>query len=218
MESLNSNRNAILFSIGASLFYAVSSMSMTISNKMLVSPQTYNFQYSIALTLYQNIFALFLLFSAGQMGYVNLEWKWEIAKRWIPVNVVFLSMLVTGQISLFYLSVAMVTVFKNLATIGTTIGDFVFQGNPITPLIAASLITMLLGSIAAGFFDLEFSLQGYIWMGLNCVSTSSYVLLSKAVLKDTSATDGSLYNNTISIPILLVWLFIQNNTAQIMSQ
>eukprot|EP01088_Endostelium_zonatum_P020266 TRINITY_DN7385_c0_g1_i2.p1 TRINITY_DN7385_c0_g1~~TRINITY_DN7385_c0_g1_i2.p1 ORF type:complete len:328 (-),score=38.32 TRINITY_DN7385_c0_g1_i2:19-1002(-) len=201
----------------ACLCYAITSMMMTLVNKTLVSRTFYGFPSSELLILYQNSFAILLVLSSAVLGQVEIKWKWSLAKRWIPINIIFLLMLITGQVSLAYLSVAMVTIFKNFSTIGTTIGDWLIQGNPLTPLIFSSLIVMFSGSVAAGIFDLEFSKDGYLWMGANCVLTAAYVLSSKIVLGSVSSTDAALYNNTFSIPILILWLLYQNRFPEILS-
>ena len=46
----------------------------------------------------------------------------------------------------------------------------------ISYLEITSIIIMTLGAILASANDLEFDAMGYLWMSLNCLCTSGYVL------------------------------------------
>jgi GDP-mannose transporter len=48
------------------------------------------------------------------------------AKAWLPVNLLFIGMLCSGLISFVYVSVPMITIFKNLTNLITVAGDWYF--------------------------------------------------------------------------------------------
>jgi drug/metabolite transporter (DMT)-like permease len=76
--------------------------------------------------------------------------------------------------SLQFLSVPLVTIFKNVTNIIILAGDWYFFGQPTSLPIVLSLLLMLSGAVMAGVADIAFSLPGYIWMALNCVCTAAY--------------------------------------------
>eukprot|EP01052_Picozoa_sp_SAG31_P042303 SAG31_NODE_6679_length_1927_cov_1.693107_3_plen_121_part_00 len=96
--------------------YSSCSISMILANKMLLS--TYNFQYPIMLLLIQNLIAVILVSVAKEcVRAVKYDsFKARVALEWLPVNLAFIAMLMTGFLSLKYLSVPMVrtVTFSNL--------------------------------------------------------------------------------------------------------
>jgi drug/metabolite transporter (DMT)-like permease len=76
--------------------------------------------------------------------------------------------------SLQYLSVPLVTIFKNVTNIIILVGDWYFFKQPTSAPIVLSLLLMLAGAVMAGFADIAFSAVGYTWMALNCLATASY--------------------------------------------
>ncbi len=74
------------------------------------------------------------------------------------------------------LSIPMVTIFKNMTTALVTFGDNVIFGEQLTSGILTSVIIMVFGSIVAGFSDLEFNFEGYVWMIFNCVISAAYIV------------------------------------------
>jgi GDP-mannose transporter len=102
----------------------------------------------------------------------------------------------------------MVTVFKNIANVGTTAGDFFFFGSRPEFLVLVALAVMLLGAVAAAAKDVTFSVVGLVWMVANAASTSAYVLYMRyATTKKDSAKlskFGMVYvNNLLAIFFLL---------------
>ena len=51
---------------------------------------------------------------------------------WLPVNLLFCAMLMTGFLSLKALAVPMVTIFKNLTNVVILAGDWYFHGASIS--------------------------------------------------------------------------------------
>ena len=51
---------------------------------------------------------------------------------WLPVNLLFCAMLMTGFLSLKALAVPMVTIFKNLTNVVILTGDWYFHGATIS--------------------------------------------------------------------------------------
>lgn len=79
--------------------------------------------------------AIVALFIARKMfpGIVKFtRFRWAVALDWLPVNLLFIGMLMTGFLSLKALAVPMVTIFKNLTNIVILTGDWYFHGASIS--------------------------------------------------------------------------------------
>jgi GDP-mannose transporter len=183
-------------------------MSMTLTNKAVLS--SFNFGYPFTLLLWQNLFSVSFVVVGQWLGVLKAEsLEMGKVKRWIPVNLLFIAMLVTHSLSLSRLSVPMVTVFKNLSTIAVAIGDSIMLGQEVTPLMYLSSLLMVVGSVVAGWTDLEFDFLGYQWMVLNAIMSAAYLLYLKYLTKTMPMSEFGMvrYNNALSIPIALAWCF-----------
>lgn len=68
---------------------------------------------------------------AKLMDWVNYpSFSLEVAKSWVPLNLLFIGMLYTGFMSLVHASIPMVTIFKNLTNVITVAGDGYFFNEP----------------------------------------------------------------------------------------
>lgn len=139
---------------------------------------------------------------AGKVSYP--DFNKETAMKWMPVNVFFVLMLVTGFMSLKYVHVPMVTIFKNLTNILIVAGDWYFYKEPVTGLIVSSFLIMLLGALLAAVNDIEFSAVGYFWMSLNCIFTAAYVLYMRLATQTIRLSKFGMvyYNNLLSLALL----------------
>jgi len=118
----------------------MTSMATTLSNKAVIN--FYGFDYPLFLTAFQNSFVVVFVLLLHQWGSISVE-ALESRKvhAWLPLNVCFVLMLVTSQLSLGLISVAMVTVFKNFTTITITLGDRIFfSTRSLCPLLGRSVL------------------------------------------------------------------------------
>lgn len=146
-----------------------------------------------------------------------------IGRPRLPVDIFFVVMLSTSFEAMRWLSVPMITVFKQLANLLTAMGEWYLFGKTVTNGVLLAFGVMIFGTILATANDLEFSLAGYCWQMANCVSTSGYVLYLKhatqsidmskfgvrrCALRDSLDDASSLpwqmvfYNNLLSLPLL----------------
>ena len=131
------------------------------------------------------------------------------------------------MISLHYVNVPMVTVFKNLTNILIACGDGIFHGstdNFTNPLILLSFLLTAVGAILASYGDLEFNWSGYSIMIMNCFFSAGYVIqlksstkhLNQLFLNDNNPSSssrvstviGAYYNNLLSLPILFLLVLL----------
>ncbi|EAQ90931.1 hypothetical protein CHGG_02866 [Chaetomium globosum CBS 148.51] len=196
---------------GASIIaYCLSSISMTVVNKYVVSGESWNLNF---------------FYLGVQTGLIkNLApFDSNKAKRWFPVSLLLVSMIYTGANALQYLSVPVYTIFKNLTIIVIAYGEVLWFGGSVTPLMLLSFGLMVLSSVVAAWADIQAAIDGvghsaetsaalatlnagYAWMGLNVVCTSSYLLGMRKVIKKMNFKDydSMFYNNLLTIPVLVV--------------
>ncbi|KAL9663233.1 hypothetical protein QQ045_028072 [Rhodiola kirilowii] len=200
------------------LAYCVSSCSMILVNKFVLS--SYGFNAGISLMLYQNFVSVVIVSTLSFFGVVSTEpLTWKLIKVWLPVNVIFVGMLVTSMFSLKYINVAMVTVLKNVTNVITALGEmYLFQKHHESKVWAA-LFLMIISAISGGITDLSFHAVGYAWQIANCFLTASYSLTlrrvmdtAKQVTKSGNLNEFSmvLLNNTLSLPLGIVLIFTFN--------
>jgi GDP-mannose transporter len=161
---------------------------------------------NILLVVFQAIVAVICVDLCKRVGWVEYpNFNFETAKQWAPVNIFFCLMLFTGMASLQYNSVPMVTIFKNVTNITTSIGDFYFFGSKSETLVVVAFAIMLSGAIAAAWNDIEIEPKGIFWMTCNCLTTSGYVLYMKFATKHVKlSTFGMVfYNNLLCVCFLL---------------
>jgi len=189
----------------ASILYICTSVSMIIVNKLILS--TFAFNYPMVLLLHQNIMTVNSLYVAQRLGMLNYE-PLDRARviGWLPVDLFFIAMLLTGFYSLQLLSVPMQTIFKMTNNVFIAMGDTLLFGNFPSQGVIYSLAILLLAAVLAGLSDLEYNPKGYLWTFVNCFFSTSFVLYTQIASSKTKlGIWGKVYyNNVIGIPLVLV--------------
>lgn len=197
--------------------YCISSCSMILVNKYVLSG--YDFNAGISLMLYQNLVSVVIVSVLSMLGVVSTEpLTWRLIRVWLPVNAIFVGMLVTSIFSLKYINVAMVTVLKNVTNVLTAIGETYLFNKHHGNRVWAALGLMIISAISGGVTDLQFHAVGYAWQIMNCFLTASYSLTlrrvmdtAKLVTKSGNLNEFSmvLLNNILSLPlgVLLILAF-----------
>jgi len=177
------------------LAYSACSLSTVLLNKVLMSSfdsrGISRATYSLSLLSCQNAIAVGTLLLCSKGGLVALSIPPSSAVlRWLPVNMLFVSMLFSGFVSLGHNGVTMVTLFKNLTNILTSVGSYMLFGEKIGWPVVLALAIMLLGALMSAWHDLHFSAVGGGCMLANCASTCAYVLYLRKVTTDPTMTLG----------------------------
>jgi len=107
-------------------------------------------------------------------------------------------------------TVPMVTVFKNIANILITGGDFFFFGNQSENLVLVAFVIMLSGAVAPAWKNISITVMGIFCMTANCVATASYVLHMKFATQHVKLSKfGMVYvNNVLCVAFLLPAAFL----------
>ncbi|XP_058185978.1 GDP-mannose transporter GONST1 isoform X1 [Rhododendron vialii] len=198
--------------------YCISSCSMILVNKYVLS--SYDFNAGISLMLYQNLVSVVIVSLLSVFGLITTEpLTWRLIKVWFPVNVIFVGMLVTSMFSLKYINVAMVTVLKNVTNVITAVGEMYLFSKHHDNRVWAALFLMIISAVSGGITDLSFHAVGYAWQITNCFLTASYSLTLRRVMDTAKQVTRSgnlsefsmvLLNNTLSLPLGVILIFIFN--------
>ncbi|OIT02269.1 PREDICTED: GDP-mannose transporter GONST2-like [Nicotiana attenuata] len=196
--------------------YCLSSCCMILLNKIVLS--SYSFNAGISLMFYQNLISTLIVCILGCSGAVTVEkLNWKLIKVWIPVNLIFIGMLVSGMYSLKYINIAMVTILKNVTNILTATGELYIFGKRQNQKVWTAMFLMIISAISGGITDLSFDGTGYAWQSVNCILTAGYSLTLRHVMdrakqftKSGSLNEVSmvLLNNGISIPFAIGLIFL----------
>mgnify|MGYP000085437817 CR=1 FL=1 len=112
--------------------YACCSIGMVLANKaisMSLEPEAREHIPAIGCVMYQALVAVICVEFAKAMKWVDYpNFQSDVAKAWLPCNVLFVSMLCTGFLALRFVSVPMVTIFKNMSNLITVTGDYFIFG------------------------------------------------------------------------------------------
>ncbi|KAI8901365.1 hypothetical protein BC833DRAFT_577911 [Globomyces pollinis-pini] len=130
-------------------------------------------------------------------------------------------MVYTGTKTLEYISIPILTIFKNITIILIAYLEYLFLNQRINNMIWISFILIVLSSIMGGYGDtLTVTIQsnlfiGYTWMFFNCCSTAFFTVYMKYKLKSVQFKDFDTvyFNNVLAIPLLLL-LSLMNERDQ----
>ncbi|KAF1894816.1 hypothetical protein Lal_00028259 [Lupinus albus] len=196
--------------------YCISSCSMIMLNKIVLS--SFNFNAGISLMFYQNFISTLVVVLLALSGRISVEkLNWKLVRVWIPVNVIFIGMLVSGMYSLKYINIAMVTILKNVTNIITAIGELYLYRKHQNSKVWTAMFLMIISAVSGGITDLSFDAIGYGWQISNCVLTASYSLTLRWVMDEAkkSTKSGSLnevsmvlLNNLLSLPFAIILILI----------
>ncbi|RAK72472.1 GDP-mannose transporter [Aspergillus fijiensis CBS 313.89] len=201
------------------LAYCGSSILMTVMNKYVLSGTDFNLNFF--LLCIQSVVCIVAIQTCKACGIITYrDFSADEARKWFPITLLLIGMIYTGSKALQFLSIPVYTIFKNLTIILIAYGEVLWFGGSVTGLTLFSFGLMVLSSLIAAWADIKHAVEsssdatttvstlnaGYIWMLINCLCTSSYVLGMRKRIKLTNFKDFDtmFYNNLLSIPVLIV--------------
>jgi GDP-mannose transporter len=191
------------------IVYSISGVLLTLVNKIAIRL----FPYACLLIIVQNFMTVVLLIAGSALFKDTLGTlpclTWALVRRWVPLSVLFVAMLVSSLLALKDVSPVTLVVLRNLTTLVVAIGEWRFLGARFSSQALATLLGMLFGAVIYGASDLSFHARGYAWVGFNILASSLYQIYVKMLAKDSALTPlGMSYiNNMVSIPILALCSF-----------
>ena len=200
--------------------YCVASSSMTILNKAAI--KAFNFPFWLC-TL-QNLATLAVLgviVAIAPKGHaifgLRVKYSNKVVLTWTPAAILFCTMLVSAMSAMQTMSVTTVLVTRSLTPLVTLILESRILGVTASPRIWISLISILGGSVFYCLAEIEGTLVGYMWLGINLIAAAAYHVYVKKVINDLnlSTMDMVLYNNLMSIPLLVAIGIVADDTRHL---
>jgi len=202
--------------------YATSSAYMTLAQKYVV--MSLRDVKSIFL-FYQNFAALFL-FIPAYLGWLERFritrydfWDTKVALRVLPLGITYTIMLYSSNYALSLLSVPMVSVLKNLGPILITVTESWMDKHPLSTWTLVSMGMLVLGSMVAGYNDLQYDTLGYLAMFFNVSTNLCHVQLTKYIQKTGGIKkEVVLHYQSVFMCIFLIPLLMGQNVPLIISK
>ncbi|CAM9733180.1 unnamed protein product [Choristocarpus tenellus] len=187
------------------LAYSACSISMVLGNKALA---TYGVDVHLLPVVFQCFFAMVmtkLLSAVGIPGLHAEAMNLKTAVSWLPINVLFCSMLFTSFMALKWIEIPMFQVFKTSTVVWVTILEFLLFGGKVNAHCCAALTLIVVG--AAGTVVTGIDLRngwGLFWMVANVFSTASYIIYLKFATRFIKLSRLGMvkYNNTLGVLLL----------------
>ncbi|KAJ5223465.1 hypothetical protein N7468_008007 [Penicillium chermesinum] len=190
----------------AVLAYCLSSISMTLVNKFVSLKDALEYANPNIAKSFIGTVAIVLCKKTGLIPNAAL-FDFKKAQTWLPVSILLVGMIYTGNKALQFLSVPVYTIFKNLTIIVIAYGEVLFLRRH--SVVAAWADIKHVTTATAGGDSTAAALSvlnaGYAWMGMNVIFSASYTLGIRKVIKKTNFDnwDVMFYNNLLSVPILM---------------
>ena len=211
--------------VAAGAAYCLASGSMIMMNKAVLS--SFDVDAPTTMLLFQTVSSFVLVVACHFLGVVQLQaFNTDIVRIWLPVNVLFVGMILSGFWSLKYLGVGIVSVLKNLTNFITITADIKLYGRKYSSGVWVSLGLIFLSAICGASTDRAFSFPGYMWQLVNCILTASYSLYLKQVMEKIPEVNGGkkldefgmvFYNNMLASPLIAVLAMSQGEWPRVFS-
>ena len=188
----------------AAAWFAASSIGMMTGNKVA----TNHLPLPSTLVILQAVATCVPLAMNSEV--LGLEKK--LCMKWLPVAALFSLMLFTSMQSFLYCTVSTILVFRNVATICSTVVEFLVRGKRASVNIVLSELTIIAGCIIYGWGQLGINWWGFFWIMLNVAAQVAYGNLVKvylSTLKDAKGQDlnkytCAYYNNLLCLPFFMI--------------
>ncbi len=195
--------------ICTALFYAISSLLITVVNKsVLTGYQFPSFQF---LAFSQMLTTIVVLYAVKQLGYIKFpDFHFGIFYQLFPLPFLYVGNTVFGLGSTQNLSLPMFTMLRRVSIFMTMVGEYwIFRIKPSLS-VQVAIFMMMFGSAVAALQDLAFSVYGYSCVLINDLLTTSNNLVMKLKLDSRKEIGryGLLYYCSLfmsPISLLLLW-------------
>lgn len=192
------------------LVYCASGSLLSWANKA-ISVGAYRLDLSIVLILQNTVtFILIWLLSLVAPNIVRAlrvnGWG-VIIYQFVPLTMLFCTMLVTSLKAFQSASIAATVVQRNLISLVVAGAEYIFLGSVTNGPAMLSLFGIMAGAIIFGMYDMEYERSGYVWLVANIVASSAFQILNKKLVHgvDLSSFGFSFFNNLISVAMLSAW-------------
>ena len=172
------------FGIGVTLLFSIMSVAMVLANKCVVAIRP---QDSASMLLYQVAFTAIAMSSYAFLYNPDSFNKRQMLS-WTPCAALFTCNIITSAMALEYITVPTFSVLRNVQPfISTLLGVYLvprlntsIPSEPTSLFKLYALLLILIGTAIYAWKDVEFELNGYLWVLGHISSMSLYVSLVKS--------------------------------------
>eukprot|EP00672_Neobodo_designis_P004841 CAMPEP_0174855136 /NCGR_PEP_ID=MMETSP1114-20130205/32544_1 /TAXON_ID=312471 /ORGANISM="Neobodo designis, Strain CCAP 1951/1" /LENGTH=289 /DNA_ID=CAMNT_0016089861 /DNA_START=94 /DNA_END=963 /DNA_ORIENTATION=+ len=143
----------------------------------------------------------------------------RVVVAWIPIAVIFSTMIFTSLKSFQHAGVATILIFRNATAILTTATEVVMGQASTSAGVLAAELTIVIGATMYGNGAIDFSWVGFGWIFFNMCAQVAYGVTLKsyfagnAAMKGLSKFDMSLLNNALCVPLVAAVGLAQGETV-----
>jgi len=201
-------------------FYFFVSISLVFLNKSLM---TRDFEFPLFITWYQLVVALVAVWILGELGkswqavsmIPPLEFNFEIAKKVIPLAIVFVGMISFNNMCLLYVEVTFYQVVRSTTICFTIVFTYVILGQTTSQKAIHASGVVMVGFIIGSFGEVHFSWLGVIFGVISSAFVSLYSIYVKKIMAVVNNDQWRLlmYNTILSIFLMLPTIFISGESS-----
>jgi hypothetical protein len=216
-------RLSLLKSFGVAVFYAVSSMFLSLFNKSLLSSFAFNGYF--LLLAYQMAFSLFLcVVSRDYLGnpFKIPAYDYGLHKGSFLLGVLYVANVGAGLIGLQLVNIPLFLCIRRLTTPTILLYDFIARKKVQSKEINASIFFIFAGTIIAGYETLTADLFGYAVTMLNNLFTAASMAFQKDFFDKNQGVKltafGVLYFNSLTaLPLAFVLSLVTSEISSLSS-
>lgn len=184
------------------IVYLASSVATTTINKYALS--VLNIQAPFMFLASQSAVISAMMLACRMLGIVHFQaFNIRTLVQWLPLSTCLALMVYTGSRGVEYLPVSIFTLLKNGSIVLNAVVEMQLFGRRVPAGSWVSFALMFASSYMGDASEFSVSVFGYIWIVLNIVSTSLYVLLMKMHIEHRkSKAEPVFYCNLLSLPQL----------------
>lgn len=199
----------------------LASVTMTVGNKFVMK----QWDFANTLTLLQNGTAILYLGAGLNFGFLDMKpfkmQQWRV----FMVSSFFLAMqILTSLKALPLVAIATVVAFRNTCTVVIAMIDYFFFGTKFSKPMMSALILTTIGMLIYAVQDINFNLEGYLWLVGNSAATifntfwnKVYITKYTRELKIQTSYGVSFIQQIETIPIVF-FLAIMNGEGESLGQ
>lgn len=154
--------------------YFIFSVATFVLNKYIMVDLQFSMHY--LLIFIQSL--IIVGFVGIQVAFTNVTIRHRNIDKWYISSILLTVMMFTNMKAIFYMSLTIFTLYKNLAVIPVAILEYGFFNKKITLIGYISFFLMVLSSIFGNTKEAIVSI-GYLWMLANILATSAYIIYLK---------------------------------------
>lgn len=187
--------------------YFFSSILLILINKQLIN--IIGFKQHLLLSALQSLIITLISYIILISKDKNVSFK--NIKAWIYISSTLSIMIISNIKSIYYFDITLYTLHKNCTIIIVALLERLLFKKSICPNDYIIFAGLILSSLSADMSKL-YNIFGWMWMIINMVSTTCYILLLKYITIETNSIVKTVFfNNLFSTPLLLYCSFMLDN-------